>query len=100
MTPEKASVAWNIAAGLGVLLLLSSVIPSKTGPSPSPRMRAVNHMKSLALACRAYAADWEGKLPPTLDALYPDFIDVESYSFAIDPNGKKSPSFIEVAKTL
>jgi len=32
-------------------------------------------VKSLILACRAYASDSEGKFPASLEALYPDYVD-------------------------
>lgn len=91
MTPKKVTVAWNIAAVLGVLLLLSLFVPSKSCPPLSPQSKAVNQMKQLSLGCRAYAADWDGELPPTLETLYPDYIDVADFFYAIDKSGEKIP---------
>ena len=93
MTPEKASVAWNIAAGLGVFLLVTTLIPLKSGPhGNSPESRAVNQLKSLTLACRAYKVDFKGEYPSSLSSLFPDYIDIKPLFKRHDENGKnKSP---------
>lgn len=77
-----------VAALIGSLL-----VPYKSGISErSPRTRELNRVKSLLLACRAYAADHEGELyPPSLESLYPDYIDLKDFHLAPDKSGAKVP---------
>lgn len=39
------------------------------------RTNVVSQIRSPALVCRSYSADWEGSYPPSLEALVPDYID-------------------------
>ena len=58
------------------LLCASLYFPKHNGIAErSPGTRALNDIKQLLLGCRAYAVDHEGKYPPNLKALYPDYID-------------------------
>lgn len=57
----------------------------------APRTKAINTVKQLSLACRAYAADFGGVYPPSLDVLYPDYLKVPDLLEAEDANGRKIP---------
>ncbi|MDF1741162.1 MAG: hypothetical protein P1U86_18515 [Verrucomicrobiales bacterium] len=75
MTPEKVTVAWSIAAALGVVLLLSLFIPIKSGPH------------GISPESRAGKVDFKEEFPPSLSSLFPDYIDIEDCFFATDGNG-------------
>lgn len=71
----------QIAMAWIVLALIAGVVASIFVPAQNsitehgPVEVAVNQVKQLLLACRAYAADHEGRYPPALDALFPDYLD-------------------------
>ncbi len=74
----------------GAMLLLLSISPLGFGRT-TPQARAVmerSNVKVLLLGCRAYAADNEGKYPPQLSVLYPDYIDIRPLFEGRDENGK------------
>ncbi len=48
-----------------------------------------SNVKVLLLGCRAYAADNEGNYPPTLKALYPDYVDYLPAFEGRDDKGKE-----------
>lgn len=57
----------------------------------SPRTKAFYTVKTLLLGCRAYAADHEGVYPPSLEILYPDYIDQEGFHLVRDESGSRVP---------
>jgi|GEM_PF-1279775 hypothetical protein len=75
------------------VLIGATLVPYGGGISErSPHTRELNRVKSLLLACRAYAADHEGEIyPPSLESLYPDYIDLKDFHLAPDNNGSKVP---------
>lgn len=56
-------------------------------------------LRQIVLACRSFAADWEGEYsseylgdsPNSLDFLYPDYIDDEDFLIAENEDGEKRP---------
>lgn len=53
-----------------------------------PRTRAIHEIKQTLIASVAYAADHEGKYPPSLGSLYPDYIDDLDFLFVKDEAGR------------
>src|SRR5690606_17908468 len=85
---SRLAFAWIALAVVSAPLLWHFLTTPRIAER-SPRVAAVNQVKQLVLACRAYAADHEGPYPPTLGALYPDYIDDLDHLFAIDEKGRK-----------
>lgn len=80
--------AWLVLSIL-VALLISSFFPSRTDwPRHNP---ALHQVKDHVLACRAYALNHEGAYPPSLDVLYPDYLDDERLLYAVDEQGTRIP---------
>ena len=75
------------------VLIGASLVPYGGGISErSPQTRELNRVKSLLLACRAYAADHEGGIyPPSLENLYPDYIDQKDFHLVPDNSGSTVP---------
>ena len=83
-------IAWMVLALIAVPILWH--ISSYSGISaPATRTKAINHVKQLLLGCRAYAADHEGSYPPTLEGLYPDYIDLKDFFHVRDDRGALVP---------
>ena len=65
-----------IAVAIVVFLLLVSIgIPTFTSVNTlAPGTKSLQHAKHIRLACVLYANDNNGRFPPSLDALYPDYL--------------------------
>ncbi len=91
-THSARTFAWFALPTLAILLLWSFLPSGSSISHRSPRTAALNQIKQILIACRAYAADHEGGLyPPLLDALYPDYIDDERLFYALDKQGNRIP---------
>jgi len=57
--------AWLVLSILAALLILSS-LPMETRTDSLPKKSAVVQIKHLVIACRVYAADYDGEVYPPL----------------------------------
>src|SRR5438067_877160 len=56
-------------------ILAAIALPAITAAQDrSTVVRCMNNAKQIAIACRTYAADHDGKFPATLDELVPDYV--------------------------
>ncbi len=68
-------------------VLASMAMPAYTQIQGNAKAtKEINNVRQLILACRMYAADWDGAFPETLEDLYPDYLDVEEMLSFQDPN--------------
>ncbi len=82
--------AWLVLPILAILLILNFLPPKLISARIEPSF-ALNQVKSLVFACRAYAADHDRAYPPSLDALHPSYIDDERLFYALDKQGNRIP---------
>ena len=54
-----------------IVAVLASIAPP--GSQSNPAVNSLNHAKSIWFACKAWAEDNDGKFPPSLDVLYPNY---------------------------
>lgn len=88
---NRVGTAWIVLAIIAIPVITLFVPARNTIAERSPRTKALNDVKQLLLGCRAYAADHEGPYPPTLDALYPDYIDHKDFFHVHDHRGTRIP---------
>ncbi len=73
------AIAGLVTGGLGLfvgLMLVGMALPAFMGIQASAESsREMDAVKNLIVACHSYAADNENQLPPSLQDLYPDYID-------------------------
>lgn len=75
-----------VLLGLGVMF----VIPMLNLKAPRAEATiAINQLQILFRACRAYAADHEGNFPPTLGALYPEYVPNLDLFFSKEQGNRK-----------
>lgn len=90
--PGNNSLWFSIAAAIALLtigiVLLSDI---KTGQGEKEIEKATKTLSSLLLACRSYAADWEGNYPPSLEALIPAYLDDEDFLYVENRQAEKRP---------
>ena len=75
--PRATAAQWIVAtvALVGLLLVVSSLVPQKRLTEKAYVSKTISNMKQVMLACRLYATDWEGEFPdgshelPTLGVL-------------------------------
>lgn len=82
MLTGKGLAIAGIVCGV-VLMLFSIVLASLAMPAynqvveRAKTVKVTNELTQLYLGCRTYSVDNEGGFPPSLEALYPDYIDVK-----------------------
>ncbi|MCF6314257.1 MAG: hypothetical protein L3J39_17545 [Verrucomicrobiales bacterium] len=98
---EKGRRRFNkkvVLIGLG--LLLAGVVPILMIPAyegiqhVSGPTRELNQVVQLILACRTFAADYDGAFPIKLKDLYPDYIDQKDFFEAYDANRRNLGALI------
>lgn len=79
MKKTKSKIVGAVAGIATVILSISLINPMQYVSigiiTRSRAVKEVSYVKQLLLGCRAYAADNEGKYPPQLKDLYPDYVD-------------------------
>lgn len=92
---EEARDGGEQLAAIGVILLILGFVvwfhfPKNTVSKRSPKLVEWSKIKNLTLACRAYAADWDGQYPNRLTDLYPDYLNDQQQLKARNLKGAES----------
>lgn len=79
-----------ILAACGLLAFIALTLYGRTTPRADGQV-ARTQMKELLGGCQAYAADHDGNYPPSLEVLYPNYIDNNLLFYAEGPKGNRIP---------